>query len=80
MNLSKYLEELPRGGASKFASILGVSSSFLYQMAAGSSVISPQRAIEIEVATDGVVTRADCRPHDWQKIWPEYNPARSEAA
>lgn len=71
MDLKTYLSSLERGGASKLAEAIGVSSSFLSQMAAGSSAISPARCVSIEKATSGTVSRRDLRPDDWQDIWPE---------
>lgn len=71
MNLKTYLSRLERGGASRLASDLGVSISFLSQMASGIASISPARAVEIEKATSGAVTRKDMRPDDWKAIWPE---------
>lgn len=59
------------GGAKELADQLGVSKSFLSQMASGVSAISPKRCVEIEIATKGAVTRRDLRPDDWYKIWPE---------
>ena len=50
---------------------LGVSKSFMSQMASGKASISAARAVEIERATDGAVTRKELRPNDWHLIWPE---------
>lgn len=71
MNLKAYLSTLERGGASRLADALGVSISFLSQMASGAAAISPARCVAIEQATNGTVTRRDLRPDDWQLIWPE---------
>lgn len=71
MDLKNYIDSLEWGGAKNLADKLGVSKSFLSQMASGASSISPKRCVEIEVATYGKVTRKDFRPSDWHKIWPE---------
>ena len=71
MDLKTYLSTLERGGPSRLADALGVSISFLSQMAAGTSTISPARCVAIEQATGGAVTRKDLRPDDWPLIWPE---------
>lgn len=71
MELKKYIDSLEWGGAKELADQLGVSKSFLSQMASGVSAISPKRCVEIEIATNGAVTRRDLRPDDWYKIWPE---------
>lgn len=71
MELKTYLSSLGRGGPSKLAEELGVSMSFLSQMAAGTSSISPARCVVIENVTNGAVTRRDLRPADFHLIWPE---------
>ncbi len=71
MELKKYIDSLEWGGAKELADQLGVSKSFLSQMASGVSAISPKRCVEIEIVTNGAVTRRDLRPDDWYKIWPE---------
>ncbi|EJZ9352065.1 helix-turn-helix domain-containing protein [Salmonella enterica] len=53
MQLSQYF--LERGNAKFLAEKLGISKSYLSQMASGKSAISPERAIEIENHTKGVV-------------------------
>ncbi|WP_210452558.1 transcriptional regulator [Pantoea ananatis] len=71
MDLKNYIDALERGEAKKLATALGVSSSFLSQMASGRSPISPARCVEIEQATNKAVTRKEMRPDDWERIWPE---------
>lgn len=70
MNLKTYIEK-ERGRATVIASALGWSLSYLSQMASGKSSISPEKAVLLEQITEGVVSRKDSRPDDWQKIWPE---------
>ena len=70
MDLKTYIDSR-RGAASELARKLGVSLSFLSQMASGVSSISPERCVEIEEATGGVVTRKDLKPARWERIWPE---------
>ena len=71
MDLKSYLSSLERGEPSRFAEKLGVSISYLSQLASGKSPVSVSRCLEIETKTDGMVTRRDLRPDDWMKIWPE---------
>lgn len=75
MELKKYIDSLERGKAKELATKLGVSSSYLSQMASGRCSISPSRCVEIELATNKIVTRRDLRPEDWIKIWPEISLA-----
>ncbi|EFE7714670.1 helix-turn-helix domain-containing protein [Escherichia coli] len=72
MTLKEFIKSLKTGEAKKFAANLGVSPSFLSQMASGNSPVSPVRALMIEAETGGHVTRRELRPNDWELIWPEY--------
>lgn len=78
MELKTYLASLERGGPTKLACQLGISISFLSQMASGDAPISPRRCVEIEHATAGAVSRRDLRPNDWQAIWPELIEPRTQ--
>ncbi|NUX55950.1 transcriptional regulator [Paraburkholderia youngii] len=69
MDLKTYISTSPRGTAKKLAETLGVSKSYLSQMASRACSISPRRCREIETATAGAVTRKDLRPSDWREIW-----------
>lgn len=80
MNLREYLDSLPRGGTTELAKALNISTSYLTQLAAGTSPRSPERCVEIEQATGGQVTRRDLRPDDWQRIWPELADDQARAA
>lgn len=71
MQLKNYLESLERGGAARLARALGISPSYLSQLASGEAPISPARCVKIEKELDGAVTRQEMRPADWQDIWPE---------
>ncbi|MBV6321947.1 transcriptional regulator [Duganella violaceipulchra] len=80
MDLKKYISA-ERGRAKSLAAHLGISPSFLSQIAAGTAPASPSRCLEIEKGTGGQVTRKDLR-EDWREIWPELkqsnaNPQRA---
>jgi len=60
-----------KGSAARLAALLGLSPSYLSQMATGYRAVSPARCAAIERATNGQVTRKDLRPGDWHLIWPE---------
>ncbi len=70
MELNKYISE-SRGNGLKLAEKLGVSLSFVSQMAHSKTSISPARAVLIEQITGGRVGRKDIFPNDWHLIWPE---------
>jgi DNA-binding transcriptional regulator YdaS (Cro superfamily) len=74
MNLKSFIQA-DRGRASRLAEKLGISRSYLSQLASGTSAISPERCVDIERETDGEVTRQDLRPDDWPRIWPELRGA-----
>ena len=71
MDIKTYIASGARGRAAQLASALGISPSYLSQMANGGSAISPERCVAIEIATLGEVSRKDLCPDNWQKIWPE---------
>jgi DNA-binding transcriptional regulator YdaS (Cro superfamily) len=71
MDLKTYISKGQRGTGTKLAEALGVSPSYLSQLAHPTANVSPERCVEIEKATGGAVTRRDLRPSDWQRIWPE---------
>ena len=70
MDLSEYISDKARRVA-LLEKLAGVSDAYLWQMANGKRPIAPGRCVEIEVATDRVVTRQSLRPDDWFRIWPE---------
>lgn len=74
MNLKTYIKA-SRGRASELAAALGVSRSYLSQMANGTVPISAARSVEIEQATKREVTRQDLHPDSWEGIWPELRTA-----
>jgi DNA-binding transcriptional regulator YdaS (Cro superfamily) len=71
MDLKTYITSGARGRATQLAQGLGVSLSYLSQMANGSSAISADRCVLVERLTGGEVTRKDLHPDDWAKFWPE---------
>ncbi|WP_269449076.1 transcriptional regulator [Massilia endophytica] len=77
MNLKTYIAS-ERGRASTLAAALGVSPSYLSQMASGKTPISPERCVAIWHFTCGVVTRQELRPDDWMRIWPELDTTDRE--
>lgn len=78
MKLKAHLATLERGGATILAESLGVSISYLSQMASGKAPISPERMVAIEQLTNGAVTRKDEFPENWNRIWPELIPANDD--
>ncbi len=59
------------GGQSALARLIGISPSFMAQVAKQQRPLPLDRCTAIERATEGAVTRRDLRPDDWWLIWPE---------
>ena len=60
MELNDFIEK--NGGQTAFAAKLGVSQGLVWQWMNGKTRITAERAIQIESATEGAVTRAELRP------------------
>ena len=69
MKLSEYLKANGLSHAA-FGRVVGVSQPIVSGWASG-DLVSEKRAVQIERATEGAVTRKDLRPNDWAEIWPE---------
>lgn len=65
------------GGVGKLAAAVGVVQGAVSNWRIRGSVVPPEHCATIEAATNGMVTRRDLRPDDWQKIWPELAAAQS---
>jgi DNA-binding transcriptional regulator YdaS (Cro superfamily) len=67
--------ELKIFGLTKLANSIGIKKQFLQQfITCRPKQLRPvpiKYCIPIEQATNGLVTRKDLRPKDWQTIWPE---------
>lgn len=61
------------GGKSSLARAIGVSPQMVSQWVRPTNPkpIPITRCVAIEQATNGIVSRKDLRPDDWQLIWPE---------
>jgi DNA-binding transcriptional regulator YdaS (Cro superfamily) len=71
------------GGVGKLAALVGVAPPTVTQWCRGARPVPPRKAVRIESATAGQVTRRDIFPDDWHEIWPELattNPTTEPAA
>lgn len=59
------------GNMSSLASMLGVTKAAVWQWKKDGRKVPIEHCVSIERMTNGVVTRRDLRPDDWQDIWPE---------
>ena len=81
MKLNDYLSR--HGQKSELARLIGVPPILVTQWSLGQRPVPAKRAVQIEQATLGVVTRQELCPDSWQDIWPELthtSAARSCAA
>lgn len=58
------------GGQRALARLLGVSSSFVWQLAKGRRDVPIHHCQAIVELTEGQVTVQTLRPNDWHLIWP----------
>lgn len=84
MELSEYLNA-ERGRAKRMAARVGMSASFLSQIARRERPCPAEFGAAIEAASDYQVRRWELRPDDWRRIWPELDgapgaPGRAAAA
>lgn len=59
------------GGRPEFAEVVNISKNFAYQLENGIRPAPIGLCYKIELATNGLVTRKELRPNDWQDIWPD---------
>jgi DNA-binding transcriptional regulator YdaS (Cro superfamily) len=78
MKLSEYLNQQERGGKVALARKIGAHTPDLSDWIAGNRPIPVKYCLLIERETGGAVTRADCRPNDWQAYWPDFNPLTTQ--
>ncbi|WP_158491108.1 YdaS family helix-turn-helix protein [Pseudomonas monteilii] len=79
MNLTEFLDALPRGGKKVIALRLGVTPSYLSRLVSGDRSITAERALQIEEVTGGAVSRQELRP-DLQWLPPKRAKSLSKAA
>ena len=79
MELKIWLE-LERGRGTALAKSIGVPQSFVSLMASGGKQVPFEQCVPIEQYTRGEVTRADLRPDDYLKHWPELGQAQTTPA
>lgn len=80
MKLSDYLNPLERGAKAEFARKIGAYPSDLSDWIAGKRPIPARYCPAIERESGGAVTRAECRPSDWQTYWPNPTTQPEEVA
>lgn len=68
------------GSQVRLASVLGVTKAAVSQWKLEGRQVPLEHCAAIERATNGLVTRKDLRPDDWQDIWPELASTQKEAS
>ena len=69
MNLKEYFSN--GNTVAGLAKTLGKPASLLSQISCGTRGCGPALSYQIELATNGAVSRKDLRPNDWHLIWPD---------
>ncbi|ALQ51884.1 transcriptional regulator [Nitrosomonas ureae] len=69
MNLNQYLNEIEN--SNRFAKRIGVPLPSVSHWRHNKRQVPLAKALLIESATNGLVTRKELRPDDWQTWWPE---------
>ena len=62
MNLMQYFKDEPRGAKIEMAEYLGISAEWMSKLIAKKAKPSGPLARDIEIATQGLVTRKELRP------------------
>lgn len=62
MNLVDYFKDQPYGAKVALARKIGISKTWMSMLVTGRAPCSPELAVKIFEATNGVVTREDLRP------------------
>ena len=71
MKLRTYLEQQGHGSATRLAKAIDGNVNDVVQWSKENRPVPVHRAVAIERATGGAVTRRELRPHDWHENWPE---------
>ena len=72
-NLEQTFKKLDQGliDVTALANEIGISPELVSYYKTGAREIPPKISSLLERATNGEVTRQECRPNDWHLIWPE---------
>lgn len=62
MTLEEYFSTEPRGAKIEMAQYLGITATYMSLLIHAQRRPSPQMAVKIEQATQGLVTKAELRP------------------
>lgn len=71
MNLLQYIKTQPHGTLRKLSNEIGAHAPDVSRWASSERPIPIHRAVAIERATGGAVTRQDMFPEKWREMWPE---------
>lgn len=71
MKLKNYLKNQGHGSQISLAKAINSHAPDVSDWASGHRNVPIDKAVAIELATNGEVTRKDLRPDDWERIWPE---------
>jgi DNA-binding transcriptional regulator YdaS (Cro superfamily) len=81
MDLKTFIQTSKRGTAKRLSEQMGISASYLSQVASSENLRTPEMCVQIERLTLGAVPRQHLRTN-WMDVWPEISsiPAEKDAA
>ncbi len=71
MELQEFFKSRGMGAQARLVTAIGAWQTDVSAWANKKKPVPIKWVIPIERATDGLVTRKDLRPHDWERFWPE---------
>ncbi len=69
--LRSYLNALSIAMQREFANKCGTSIEYLRKAISAKQKLGEALSVQIEINSQGKVTRQDLHPNDWAQIWPE---------
>lgn len=75
--LKKYMAGLTPNQKKAFAESCGTTINYLRKVMSTGAVIGPEICVQIEIQSQGAVSRKSLNPNNWEKIWPELKDSSS---
>lgn len=69
--LLKFFNSLSQSERDAFCIAVRTTEGYLRKQVSKSGIFGAEICAQIELASNGEVTRKDLRPNDWHRIWPE---------
>lgn len=69
--LKQYMSRLTPKQKRAFAERCGTTINYLRKVISTGSVVGPEISVQIEIHSQGAVSRKSLNPENWDRIWPE---------